>query len=126
MSMANNDPNWRVKVGGVDLAANSPVSLVSGLAVLADPGAIATCAIGIVPQAVKAGDMAPVIRQGKLSEIDVVFTAGQTVYLAADGTLTPTPVGTPHFVQRLGYICADDVTTMYIDIQDPGSIVVGA
>lgn len=126
MSLANNDPNWRVKAGAVDLAENSPVCLVNGLAVLADPGAVATCAVGIVPQAIKAGDRAPVIRAGKLSGLPAGFAAGAPMYLAGDGSIDDAPMGTPHFVQRLGYICEDDVTTMFIDIQPLQSVVVGA
>jgi hypothetical protein len=120
MGIANNDPNWRVRAGAANLVENTPVYLAAGLATKAVSGAVATCAVGIVPQAVSAGDMAPVVRQGKLGNIPDGFHAGDIVYLSATGTLVDAP-GTG-FTQRLGRVCEDDVNTMFIDIQEIQSI----
>lgn len=122
MSMVNNDPNWRA-AAAADLAENTPVYLASGVATIADPGAVATCAVGIVPQAIKSGDRAPVIRQGKIGGLSG-FSAGATLYLAADGTIDDAPAANPHFTQRLGYVSADDATVAFIDIQELASIIV--
>jgi hypothetical protein len=121
MGMANNDPNWRI-VAHADIAENTPVYINGdGEVQLADPNAKATCAIGIVPQAIKAGDRAPVIRQGTLSKL-VGFSAGDVIYLAADGTLDHAAAANPHYTQRLGYISVQDPTLMFIDIEDPAHV----
>ena len=123
MSMVNNDPNWRVTAGVADIAENTPIALVAGLAVIADPGAVATCAIGICPQPIKAGDRVPVMRQGKIGGL-TGFSGGAVLYLAADGTIDDAPAANPHMTQRLGRVCIEDATTAFIDIQDPTLSVV--
>jgi hypothetical protein len=117
MSMVNNDPNWRAPAAA-DLAENTPVYLNAGIATAANPDAKATCAVGIVPQAIKSGDRAPVIRQGKIGGL-TGFSAGATLYLAADGTIDDAPAANPHYTQRLGRVSAEDATVAFIDIEDP-------
>jgi len=82
VSLANNDYNWRL-VAAADLAENITVHVsTAGKAEVATGQNV----MGIVPQAVKAGERAPVIRGGKLGGL-TGFSAGAKLRGQADGTL---------------------------------------
>lgn len=125
MALANNDYNWRM-MAGEEIPANSPIMIdTDGKAMIATFDSIATCAVGISPVKVLIGDRVPVIRGGKLGGLSG-FAAGAVIYGKSNGTLDDAPAGTPHFVQRMGYIPIEDEATMLIDIQDPVTCVVGS
>lgn len=125
MSLANNDYNWRL-TAAADIAADLPVTVNgAGKVAVASNAAKATCAVGFTFQATKSGDRVPVMRGGKLNT-GTARTAGQIVYLGAAGALVTSAPAGPAFVQRLGYVPAEDLDCIMIDIQPIQTVLVGA
>jgi len=81
LALANNDFNWRL-VAAVDIAENQAVIIdANGKAALAT-----TTCNGVVPQAIKAGERAPVIRGGTLGGLSGM-SAGARLRVQANSTL---------------------------------------
>jgi len=104
MGVSNNDFNWRL-VAAEDLPENTAVTIdAAGKAAKAG----GTNAVGIIPQAIKAGERAPVIRCGTLSGL-VGYAAGQRIRGQASGAL-----GTAGANPVLAVVKSEDATTAVI------------
>lgn len=104
MALSNNDYNWRL-VAAVAIPANTAVIInAQGKAAPSD----GTYAVGFVVQAVAAGDRAPIIRGGTLSEL-TGFSAGARLRPNASGALVTT--GTNPI---LAVVKSEDTTTAVI------------
>jgi len=103
MGISNNDYNWRL-VAAEDIEENRWVEIDNtGRVVKSD-----TKPCGIVPQAVKAGERAPVIRGGTISGL-VGFSAGQQLRIQTDGSM-----GTGGSNPKVAVVKSEDATTAVI------------